>query len=1036
MIRDTPPLQPDATFSFALTEGAPRLLSVDAGVTGLLGYPPEAFLEGVMTLPGIIHSDDADLAEIVFFPRSEVCNLRLRRADGRIICIRVSARVGSGTQGCLLDLMLHDARRLPRTVAAIPGSGPLAAMLENSDDFIFFKDRNHVITGASRSLCALCERSAQRSDLVGLTDYDIFPEAYADIYYRLEKQVFATASSVREVQAYQNPDGSTGWVDNRKYPVRNEQGEIVGLYGIARDITEMRRQEQALRNSEQRFRSLFENTANIAVQGYDRHRRVIFWNRASEQLYGYSRAEALGQQLEDLIIPDAMRGEVVAAITACASGGPAIPPGPMTLRRKDGTTVTVYSSHVLQAGADGPEMYCLDIDLSERLRTEAELRQERDLNQRYLDTTQTLMVALDTSGCITMINRAGQELLGYTEAELVGRNWFATCFPQPEGVTRILPAFLDVMARKPAVLEGHEGPVRTRDGSLRVIGWRRTYLADDTGQIIGMLGSGADITDRMQIEEALRARERYQRAVLDNFPFMVWLKDRDSRILAANTAYARVAGIPTADDLVGKTDLDFWAPAMAAQFMGDDQAVLGDGQPRTVEEEIDAAGQRRWLETYKSPVELDGKIIGTVGFARDITDRKRTELELARHRNHLEQLVEARTADLSVAKDAAEAANRSKSTFLANMSHELRTPMSGIIGMLTLARRHMADATGLDHLDKARRAADHLLAVLNDILDISKIEAGRMHLEDAPLEIGSLLDKLMCVLGQKAAEKGLRLELDLPVQLALMPLRGDPLRLSQVLINLVGNAVKFTERGGVTLRARLMDKTPNDVRVRIEVCDSGIGISADAQGRLFKAFEQADNSMTRRYGGSGLGLAITKSLIQLMGGEIGVESTPGRGSTFWFAVRLSKNGDAPTDAVDADVTSPAGRQIQRRHAGARILLVEDEPINREVALFMLEDVHIVVDLAEDGLQALQMARETPYALILMDMQMPRMNGIESARGIRADSLNRDSPIIAMTANAFAEDRKACLEAGMNDFLSKPVEPERLLETMLKWLSRI
>ena len=607
----------------------------------------------------------------------------------------------------------------------------------------------------------------------------------------------------------------------------------------------------------------------------------------------------------------------------------------MTLRRKDGTTVTVYSSHVLQAGADGPEMYCLDIDLSERLHAEAALRQERDLNQRYLDTTQTLMVALDTSGCITMINRAGQELLGYTEAELVGRNWFATCVPQPDGVARMLPAFLDMMARKPTVLEGHESPVLTRVGDLRLIGWRRTYLADDSGQVIGTLSSGADITERKQIEEALRARERYQRAVLDNFPFMVWLKDRDSRILAANTAYARVAGIPTTDDLAGKTDLDFWAPAMAAQFMGDDQAVLRDGQPRTVEEEIDAAGQRRWLETYKSPVELDGKIIGTVGFARDITDRKRTELELARHRNHLEQLVEARTSDLSVAKNAAEAANRSKSTFLANMSHELRTPMSGIIGMLTLARRHMADAAGLDHLDKARRAADHLLAVLNDILDISKIEAGTMHLQDAPLEIGSLLDKLMCVLGQKAAEKGLRLEVDLPVRLARMPLRGDPLRLSQVLINLVGNAIKFTEQGEVTIRVWLMDETPSDVRVRVEVCDSGIGISADAQRRLFKAFEQADNSMTRRYGGSGLGLAITKSLIQLMKGEIGVESTPGRGSTFWFAVRLSKNGDAPADAVDAHVTSPAGRQIQSRHAGARILLVEDEPINREVALFML-----------------------------------------------------------------------------------------------------
>jgi CheY-like chemotaxis protein len=342
----------------------------------------------------------------------------------------------------------------------------------------------------------------------------------------------------------------------------------------------------------------------------------------------------------------------------------------------------------------------------------------------------------------------------------------------------------------------------------------------------------------------------------------------------------------------------------------------------------------------------------------------------------------------------------------------------------------------MDKLDKAKSASERLLGVLNDILDLSKIEAERLVLEDAPLQIGDTIDNVTHVLSHKAAEKGLRLEIDLPAELAHRALQGDSLRLGQILFNLVGNAIKFTDAGGVTLSVRPVAEDAASLRLRFTVQDTGSGIDAAAQARLFQPFEQADNSMTRKYGGTGLGLAICKRLVEMMSGEIGVDSVPGAGSTFWFVVPLQKReADAVTPApTSASLT--AEQRLLADYAGTCILLVDDEPITQEVSRFLLEDVGLVVDLAEDGQQALELARQNRYALILMDMQMPKMNGIEATRAIRnmeAESLNQDTPILAMTANAFDEDRDACLAAGMNDHISKPVASEKLYETLLEWL---
>jgi len=1032
-----------------------RIAFVNARATRLLGRDAAALvgIDPATLLPEEERGRPAESYRSLVEGRAEedYSEYRVTLPDGRVRHLAVSAtRTEWHGRPAMLGV-LHDISRQRAAMTALRGSEErYRTMIESLSEGVMMFDGQARLEGVNAAAERLLGASFERMRQNSVADWQpIGPDGEAMAPDQIPiARVLATGKPVRHaLLGMRVPDDGTRWLDVNCEPLRDGGGAVTGGLLSFTDVTEARRVQEALSVSESTNRTLMDALADGVFVAQDF--RFVYANRLLLERLGYEREEFAGLPFERVVAPDVLpvwnerfRGRV-------ASGPEPVRSYEVRFLRKDGRIAEFELVANRTTYRNKPAVLGVLRDVAERKHAAAELERHRDrleelvhertreleaavaariesenFAQTMTDHQPTLLAYVDRDRKVQFANRAWLNWFGKTREEVIGRDGRDSV-----GAMMLQPDE-HVVAK---VLRGEaQGTAAEMRGADDRIGNFWIYRLPDVvdGDIRGYFFIATDVTEMRRSERRLQElntkliqAESFTRGIADNLPVRVAYWDAEERCRFANKVYCEWIG-KSLDQVLGKTKAEIFDHEQRPERLAHAKRALEGVTQKFESEEVGADGRYGIWEVQYIPDVQRGEVRGFFMLASDITASKRAQADL-----------QTLNLELVAARDVAEDAAQAKSAFLANMSHEIRTPMNVIIGLTHLMQRDAHDPATSDRLGKVGDAAMHLLDIINDILDLSKIEAGKLVLAPVDFSVDALLARATALISDSARRKGLALTVDrgnLP-----QALRGDALRLSQVLVNLLSNAVKFTTRGSVVLRCDVVGEAGGEWTIRFSVRDTGVGISPDAQARLFTPFEQADGSTTRRFGGTGLGLSIARELAQLMGGQVGVESEPGRGSEFWFTAKLQSAGapaagvPAPLDAVV--VSRDVEQALKARHAGARVLIADDNRINQELATELLRLVDLQVEVADNGRIAVDMARRGAFDLILMDMQMPEMDGLEATRRIRTEPRLDDTPIVAMTASAFGADRDACLAAGMNDHIGKPVNPGALYDKMLRWL---
>ncbi len=854
-------------------------------------------------------------------------------------------------------------------------------------------------------------------NLIGRNHYAVHPDVPAE-WKRVHQQGLAGVTQHNDGEMWTHADGSQHWLRWAVLPWTDAKGAIGGIIISAEDITASKQAEAD--------RYLFSEGLRQSVQPTllcDPNSNITHLTPAFTKLFGYEADDLLGKPVTILVPPDETDPDAYKVPEQVMKQG--FWHGEVARMAKDGTPIPVLAN-IGKIRNDQDELIGFVanyLDLRPLREKEEGLRK---LSQAVEQSPESIVIT-NLEADIEYVNEAFLRNTGYNREEVIGKN------PRILNSGKTPPANYAALWDALAHGQTWQGELynRRKDGSDYIEWAIISPIRQPNEGVTHYLAVKEDITEKKRAEHALKESNERFSTVFRTSPVGIAIGLlADGTFVDLNPSLERLLGYRR-EELMGKTgvDMHLWVGNEARA------AVLDAMRVGTTIENLEAQFRRKdggIIDIAYSGCPIDiGGVPHFIGLVADFTLQKAAQRTLETHHEQLKELVDIRTEELAAARDAAEAANVAKSAFLANMSHEIRTPMNGILGMAHILMRSGVTPMQAKYVDTVLTSGKHLLGIINDILDLSKIEAGKLVLDPRDFELAEMLRSVLAIISEAADAKGLQLL----INVASLPqnLHGDATRLAQTLVNYLSNAVKFTAKGSVTLSGQIVEEDATGYLVRFEVSDTGIGMTPDQQDRIFTAFEQADQSTTRKYGGTGLGLAINRRIAQLMGGEVGVESALGHGSTFSITARLGK---AQTVAnAESEQSESAEVLLKRHHCGKRVLLAEDELANQMIAEMLLTDAGLVVSIAGDGAEAVRLAERNDYDVILMDMQMPEMDGLEATRAIRRMPNRKTVPILAMTANAFAEDRERCSAAGMNDFLTKPAVPEVMFATLLKWLGR-